>query len=54
MLKVVANGDLVAALSYEVSSSSGKQSGKGNAEVPLCGELIDGGSTDSGPHEGVG
>lgn len=51
--EVVANGDLVAALAQEVSSSSWEQGGEGHAEVAFCGKLIDGSSSNSGPHESV-
>ena len=51
--EVVADGKLVAALSQEVSGSSGEQGGEGHAEVALCGKLIDGCSSNGGPCEGV-
>ena len=54
ILCLIANGDLVTSLSLKISISSGEQCGKGHAEVPLCGELVDGCSTNGGPHEGVG
>lgn len=51
--EVVPDGDLVAALSQEVSGSSGEQGGEGYAEVAFCGKLIDGCSSNSGPCKGV-
>ena len=54
MLKLVANCDLATPLAKEVSSTSWEQCGECHTEVPLCGELVDWSSTNSGPHEGVG
>ena len=51
--EVVANGDLVAPYSKEVSCSSGEQGGEAHAEVSLSGELVDWSSSNGGPNEGV-
>ena len=53
VLEVVTNGDLVATLAEEVSSSSGKQGGEGHAEIPLSRKLIDRSPANCGPQECV-
>ena len=50
---VVSDGDVVDALSKEVSRSCGVQGGEAHAEVTFSGELIDWSSPDGRPTEGV-
>ena len=51
MFKVVADSDLIAALSKKISSSHGKQGGECHAEISLSSELMDGSAANDGPHE---
>lgn len=51
MFKVVADSDLIAALSKKISSSHGKQAGECHAEISLSGELMDGSAANNGPRE---
>lgn len=51
--EVVSNGDLIEALSKKVSCSSREQSGEGQADVSLTGELIDGCFSKGWPYESV-
>ena len=51
MFEVVSNSDFIAMWTKEISCSCGKQGGKCHAEISLTGELIDGSSTNGGPHE---
>ena len=51
VLKVVADGDLDLTLAQEVPSPCWEEGGEGTREVALSGELIEGHSTNRGPHQ---
>jgi len=51
--EVISDGDVVAALSKEVSRSCGVQGEEGHAEVTFSGELMDWSSPNGRPNEGV-
>ena len=51
VLEVVTNGNLIATLSKEICCSCWKQCRKSHREVPLRVELVDGSSSNGGPHK---